>query len=224
MDKATELEQLWKSSFPSLVDGDSGIIALIQKSRLLKIEAQQKILSPGSTCKDYLLVAEGSLRVQFYTRSGRKVVLYHVKPGEDCVLTTSCIFSHDCFPAEGVTETEMSVIAIPTSDFHQTLQHSIEFRTFVFSTFGKRLAEVIARMEILCSSNIEQQLAKILLVLGKVQPHIEITHQELASEVGSVREVISRQLKKFENQYWIKLGRGKIEILDKAGLKQLISG
>lgn len=218
-----EAEQAWQQCFTSLVEsGDQPINEMIQKSRLLAVESKQKILFPGSACTDYLLVAEGRLRVQFVTKSGREVVLYHVNPGDDCVLTTSCLFGDDGFPAEGITETEVTVIAIPAKVFHQTLEESVIFRQFVFSTFGKRLTDVISRMEILCSSTIEHQLVKVLLFLSKNNAHIKITHQELASEVGSVREVISRQLKKFENKQWIRLGRGNIEVLDEAGLRSVL--
>lgn len=216
-------KKIWKHRFPSLLDSeDKHISDLIAQSRLIQVNARQKILLPGAQCKDYLLVAEGRLRVQFVTKSGREVVLYHVNPGDDCVLTTSCLFGDDGFPAEGITETEVTVIAIPAAIFHQTLQNSVNFRQFVFSTFGKRLTDVISRMEVLCSSSIEYQLVKALLFLGKEDPNIKITHQELASEVGTVREVVSRHLKKFESREWIRLGRGKIELVDNVGLQSLL--
>jgi len=219
---SVESKQAWQR-FSSLVDcEDKAIIDLMEKSRLLEIESKQKILFPGSVCSDYLLMAEGQMRVQFVTKSGREVVLYHVHPGDDCVLTTSCLFGDDGFPAEGITETDATVIAIPAKVFHQTLQESVIFRKFVFSTFGKRLTDVISRMEILCSSSIEHQLVNALLFLGKKDALIKITHQELASEVGSVREVVSRQLKKFEKNNWIRMGRGNIKVLDKAGLRGVL--
>lgn len=216
-------DEAWNRCFPSFIESDERIKQLVEKSRLIKVGAKQKILIPGTHCKDYLLVVEGSLRVQFLTRSGREVVLYHVNPGEDCVLTTSCLFGDDGFPAEGITETEMTVIAVPAAVFQEVLQESVEFRQFVFSTFGKRLSEVISRMEILCTASIEHQLAKALLFLGKDNSTIKITHQELASEVGTVREVVSRHLKRFEVNQWIKLGRGNIKLIDHSGLQNLLS-
>ena len=218
-----DAEQAWQQCFTSLSEsGDKSIHKMILKSRLLEIETKQKVLFPGSVCNDYLLMAEGSLRVQFVTKSGREVVLYHVTPGDDCVLTTSCLFGDDGFPAEGITETDVTVIAIPANVFHQTLQESVLLRKFAFSTFGKRLTDVISRIEVLCSSSIEYQLVKALLFLSKNDVNIKITHQELASEIGSVREVISRQLKKFENKQWIHLGRGNIEVLNEEGLRSVL--
>ena len=224
MDNSALRDQAFNKMFPFLVDEKDGCLDnLLEKSQLISLDAKQKVLMQGSLCKDYLLVVEGSMRVQFLTRSGREVVLYHVNSGEDCVLTTSCLFANDGFPAEGITETEMSVIAIPAEVFHQTLQDSAVFRQFVFSTFGKRLTEVISRMEILCTASIEHQLAKALLFLGKENSTINMTHQELASEVGTVREVVSRHLKKFEKSEWIQLSRGCIRLIDTTGLQAIIT-
>lgn len=224
MDNADVRDQSLKNNFPFLEgEKDEHIRHLMEKSKLMNVPAKQKILFHGAICNDYLLVAEGRMRVQFMTKSGREVVLYHVNAGEDCVLTTSCLFGGNGFPAEGITETEVSVIAIPAAVFHQTLQDSVVFREFVFSTFGKRLTEVISRIEILCTSSIEHQLAKALLFLVDESLIIKITHQELASEVGTVREVVSRHLKKFEKNQWIKLGRGSIKLLNQSGLQALLS-
>jgi len=223
MSNSANRRHIWKQHFPVLFDSDDVYIKqLIEASKLINVAAKQRVIMPGSHCKDYLLVAEGRMRVQFLTKPGREVVLYHLNPGDDCVLTTSCLFADEGFPAEGVTETDVTVIAISASIFHETLQKSVIFRQFVFSTFSRRLTDVISRMETLCSASIEQQLANVLLLLSKEYPVINITHQELASEIGTVREVVSRHLKKFENKQWIRMSRGKIELVDKAKLQKLI--
>ncbi len=213
-------DQAWQKNFSLLFESDDDFInQLIEKSKLISIPMHQKVISSGDWCADYLLVAEGRLRIQFLTRSGREVTLYHVNSGDDCVLTTSCLFGGDKFPAEGITETEVSVLSIPAMVFNQTLQNSTLFRQFVFSAFGKRLSDVIARMEEHCSFSIEYQLAKTLILFGKKDQLIRITHQELAAEIGSVREVVSRHLKKFESNQLIRLGRGNIELIDINGLE-----
>ncbi|MEE9328079.1 MAG: Crp/Fnr family transcriptional regulator [Cocleimonas sp.] len=215
MNSLSNQQQIWQQQFPSLYNsGDIHLDKLIASSTLINVTAKQRIIMLGSQCSDYLLVAEGRMRVQFLTKSGREVVLYHLNSGDDCVLTTSCLFADEEFPAEAITETDMTVIAISANVFHETLQVSDTFRRFVFSTFGRRLTHVISRMESLCTTSIEHQLVSVLLTLGKKSPHIVITHQQLASEIGTVREVVSRQLKKLENNTLIELGRGKIELLD----------
>jgi CRP/FNR family transcriptional regulator len=223
MKSPSNQQQLWQQKFPDLYNcGDIHLDKLITASKLITVAAKQRIIMPGSQCSDYLLVAEGRMRVQFLTKPGREVVLYHLNPGDDCVLTTSCLFANKEFPAEGISETDMTVIAISANVFHETLQMSEIFRRFVFSTFSRRLTEIISRMESLCSTSIEHQLISALLSLGEESPYIVITHQELASEIGTVREVVSRQLKKLEINQLIELGRGKIELLDSEALKALL--
>ncbi len=223
MNSLTRCEQIWKRRFSSLIEDDgSPIMELSKQSKILNVAAKQRILVPGASCKEYILLAEGRLRIQFMTKSGREVILYHVNPGDDCVLTTSCLFSGDNFPVEAITETDVVIIAIPAKVFHETLELSVVFRKFVFSTFSKRLTDVIARMEMMCSSSIDCQLARTLLQLGSKQPIISITHQELASEIGTVREVVSRHLKKFEMNHWIQLRRGSIELIHPHGLRNLL--
>lgn len=226
MDNTDLQAQRLKNKFPFFVnEKDEHLCRLVKKSRLINVEAKQKVLTQGAICKDYLLVTEGRVRVQFLTRSrsGRERVLYHVHSGEDCVLTTSCLFTDDGFPVEGIAETEVSVIAIPATVFHETLKKSEAFQQFVFSALEKRLSEVISRMETLCTLSVEHQLAKVLLLMGRDSPVIKITHQELASEVGTAREVVSRCLKKFEKNRWVKLGRKKIQLRDRLGLQALLS-
>lgn len=219
----TDKRQLWESCFPQLVDSrEEGIHRLYEKSHMLKIESGQRVLMPGSTCKDYIFVAEGKIRVQLITESGNEVLLYHIGPGEDCVLSTSCLFSGKPYPAEGITETPVIAFSLGKSDFNQLFEDSSIFRKFVFSSFGDRLSTVIARMEFLCHSSIESKLVERLLKLSKEQNPIIITHKQLAAELGTAREVVSRHLKIFEDSGAINLNRGSIEIMSEHRLTQIL--
>ncbi|EGG98271.1 transcriptional regulator2C Crp/Fnr family [gamma proteobacterium IMCC2047] len=146
--------------------------------------------------------------------------MYRVTPGDMCVLTTSCLFSREPFPAEAVAETDLTVRMMPKSQFDRLVNESAEFRELVFKSFGRRLANLIGTVEKLALESIEQRLAKYLL-LQPVNP-LAITHQDLALEIGTAREVVSRHLKRFEAEGWIQLGRGYIELLDRQALHYLI--
>jgi CRP/FNR family transcriptional regulator len=123
------------------------------------------------------------------------------------------LLSGNRFPAEGITDTSTEVIALTSVEFEQALHTSSQFRSFVFSNVGQRLADVITRIEQLCSHAIDHQLAKLLLALYTRESElISTTHQELASELGTAREVVSRHLKQFELHGWVQLGRGTILI------------
>ncbi len=168
----------------------------------------------GSVCHDYILVISGSIRVQVVTEKGREVILYHVRKGEGCVLTTSCLLGRTVFPAEGVTESAITILAISAVEFDLALGASARFRHFVFDNFSHRLSSILARIEQLCSPSIDRYLAATLLdLLDKNSLPIIATHQDLASELGTVREVVSRHLKRFETNGWVSLGRGSIEVL-----------
>ncbi|VAW51135.1 Transcriptional regulator, Crp/Fnr family [hydrothermal vent metagenome] len=205
---------LWSKHFPQLMQTDDpAITRMIEKSRYLEIPTNFQISTPGVECNDYLLVIGGSVRVQIVTEKGREVVLYHVCEGESCILTTSCLLSGATFPAESYTEKPTEALALPAAEFDLAIAASTPFRNFVFTNFAHRLASVISRVEQLCSPSIDRDLASALLRLSKKgSQSIVATHQELASELGTAREVVSRHLKRFEDQGWVSLGRGTIQI------------
>jgi CRP/FNR family transcriptional regulator, anaerobic regulatory protein len=207
---------LWKKTFPQLMQvHDSAIIRMIEKSRHIEIPAGFQISSPGVECDSYVLVTSGSVRVQIVTEKGREITLYHVKKGESCILTTSCLLSSTTFPAESYAVNATRVLTLPASEFDLAIGASTAFRRFVFTNFAHRLASVITRIEQLCSPSIDRNLAETLLRLsdGSGQVLLVTTHQELAKEIGTAREVVSRHLKRFEESGSISLGRGTIQII-----------
>lgn len=217
---------LWQRCFPDLLTAQDPVLKrTMEKCRYFEFPANFQVSMPGSTCSDYVLVAGGSIRVQVVTEKGREVVLYHVSAGEGCVLTTSCLLSNTTFPAEGFTEGDTAIFALPAAEFDLALGQSATFRHFVFENFAQRLAKVIARIEQLCSPAIDRNLAAILIRLSDGSTRaFAATHQQIASELGTAREVVSRHLKRFETQGWIRLGRGSIEVVEPEQLRKLGRG
>lgn len=182
--------------------------------QVLRLPAGRDVFRPGEACGNYLIVVEGIVRVQVLSASGREVVLYRVTGGQSCVITTACMISGDVYPAEGMTETETIVLAVSQVIFAKALACSAAFRRFVFSSQGKRLGELIQRIEDVAFGRVGGRLARLLLDRGGVGGGaIRATHQQLASELGTAREVVSRQLKVFEKQGWIRVQRGSVEVL-----------
>ncbi|MGD0960102.1 MAG: Crp/Fnr family transcriptional regulator [Methylomonas sp.] len=215
-------ETLWKQHFPEfLASNDKVLGQLMDAAMLMNIPAGQQIFYPGKSCENYLLILSGSVKTQILSEDGREVLLYHVHAGESCVLTTSCLLGGNDYPAEGFTESEVSVFAIPAHVFHRCLQQSDLFREFVFQNFSQRLADVINRMGAISFGSIDQKLAKALLAFESKTIHK--THNELAQELGSAREVVSRHLKRFESLGWLSLTRGAIEIIDFESLKKALN-
>lgn len=213
---------LLQESLPALAQ-DAELTAILARAHSLTLPAGQTVFQPGTVCQNYLLVARGQVRVQLLTAGGREVVLYHVGPGDSCVLTTSCLLGAAHYPAEGVTATEVTAFALSAADFQHGLDSSAAFRRFVFGNLGRRLSEVIARMEQVVFAPIDTRLAGSLLQLAGAGTQIEATHHTLAVELGTAREVVSRHLKRFEEHGWVRLGRGSIDLLDCAALQRLAS-
>ena len=214
-------ESLWKSHFPEFLSSNDKVVTqLMDAAILVKIPAGQQIFYQGKSCENYLLMLSGSVKTQILSSDGREVLLYHVQAGESCVLTTSCLLGGNEYPAEGYTESAVSAFVIPSHVFHRCLQQSEFFREFVFRNFSKRLADVINRMGTISFGSVDQKLAKALLAFGGKTIHK--THHELALELGSAREVVSRHLKRFESLGWLSLNRGNIEIIDFESLKKTV--
>ncbi|OAI14190.1 hypothetical protein A1359_11540 [Methylomonas lenta] len=212
---------LWKQHFPAFAcQNDKVLKQLMDTAALVSLPAGQQVFYPGKTCENYLLLLSGSVKAQIMSADGREVLLYHVRAGDSCVLTTSCLLGDNRYPAEGFTETDVSAFAIPAAVFHRCIEQSAFFREFVFHSFSKRLADVIKRMEALSFGSVDQKLAKALLA-SKSQT-IQKTHHELALDMGSVREVVSRHLKRFESYGWLRLSRGSIVIVDADALKRVL--
>jgi len=211
------------SLFPALNEaiGKDGI-NILDHSQQMMIPEGTIIFHQGDQCLNYLLVISGSVKVITRAENGREIVLYHIVSGGSCVLTTSCLISSDDYPAEGVTETDVLALAIPKPIFEQYMGESKAFRKQVFHSYGDRLIKLITLVEEISFAKLDIRLAKFLLENGSVNTPIRTTHQALATELGSAREVISRQLKEFENKGWVQLSRGKIEIRNHDALATLL--
>ena len=215
-------ELLWKEHFPQIYNSnDEEISRLIESAKRVTLPANSPVFHPGAPCENYVLVLDGSIRVQLIAENGREVVLYHVRAGNSCILTTSCLLGGKGYPASGVTENEVTAFIIPQAAFHRALNHSPLFRHFIFDNFSERLASVIGRMESVVFDSIDRRLADALL--EPATKKIKTTHQDLALQLGTAREVVSRHLKQFETYGWVNLSRGTIEIVDALALERLIA-
>ncbi len=180
------------------------------------------VFRPGDPCRAWLIVLEGSVRVQLVDGEGHEIVLYRVAKGESCVLTTCCLLAGGPYDAEAVAETETRAILVPKERFERLLDHSPSFRRLVFRSFSVRLADLMGRVREVAFGRIDARLAGVLLARSAGRPDpITLRHQDLAVELGTAREVVSRRLKEFERRGWVRLGRGMIELADPPALARL---
>jgi CRP/FNR family transcriptional regulator len=195
-------------------------------ARRIEMPAGAPVFRAGAPCSSYVLVLSGSVRVQVIGENGREAVLYRVGPGQSCVLTTCCILAGDDYPAEGFTEEPVQALAFPKPAFDRAVETAPAFRRFVFANLGSRIAEVIARMEELAFRPVERRLAAYLLARSEPGSGelLAETHQTIAVELGTAREVVSRHLKRLESAGLVSLSRSSIAVRDRAGLAALARG
>ncbi len=192
---------------------------LAQSARIVTVPAGTVLFQEGGQCGAYVLVLDGSVRVQKVAENGREIVLYRVEGGQACVLTTNCLISNDDYSAQGIAETKVRALMVPASTFRSLLDRSPVFRNFVFSAYATRISDLLLLIEEVAFGRIDVRLANWLRQHANGVGEIRATHQEIAVELGTAREVISRQLKEFERRGWVKLFRGRVDLLDRQGLE-----
>ena len=209
----------WLPLFPELAGlGDAERRRLVERAHRVDLPAGAVVFTPGAPCGAYILVLDGSVRVQMIADTGREIVLYRVRRGESCVLTTAALVGEEAYAAEGVVEAPTIAVTVPRPVFEELLAGSDVFRRFVFAGFGRRVAEILGTMQAAVFHRIDARLARLLLAAATP---IGATHQQIAGELGTAREVVSRHLKAFERRGLVRLGRGAIEIADRSGLDRL---
>jgi CRP/FNR family transcriptional regulator len=172
----------------------------------------------GQRCQAYVMCLEGQTRVFKTSESGREILLYQVGPGETCVLTTSCLMAGSPFPAESTAETDVLHAALPAGLFHRLLGASPRFRKFVLDNYGDLLSSLIMLIDEVAFASLDLRLARRLLAEANEKGVVAKTHQQLALDLGSVREVISRYLAEWERMGWVRASRGMIEVRNRAAL------
>ena len=195
----------------------------LDPARRVEIGCGEKVFRQGEACHNYYIALSGCIKVFARSPGGKEIVLYRVEPGNICVLTTSCILSNSQYPADAIAETDVTAIALSKEDFDRLMHESDEFRTFVLSTFGDRLKGLITLVEQVALGSIEQRLAKFLLERTEIdQQTLQATHQYIAIEIGTAREVVSRQVKSLAERHVLSLARGSITVLDRAALEDAV--
>ncbi|NRA53577.1 MAG: Crp/Fnr family transcriptional regulator [Gammaproteobacteria bacterium] len=193
----------------------------IEHAKQVKLAANTIVFNQGDDCQQYVVVISGSIKVFSRSCVGKEVVLYHIKPGQMCVLTTSCLLANKSYPAQAVTESEVTLKVIPKHKFDKYIDQNSDFRAFVFNSFSERLSTLILLVEQLNLTSVEQRLTQYLLAACQPNLTIKITHQAIATEIGSAREVVSRHLKELEHKNIVMLNRSKITVIDVANLREI---
>ncbi len=192
---------------------------LLGGARWVRVPAGSLLFDDLQACEGFPFVIEGSVRVLKCAPNGRELPLYRVAPGETCIISSSCLLGHEDYNARGIAESDTELMLLARPVFDELLAEPA-FRDFVFHLFAERIGILMQLIEEVAFQRLDQRLAALLLGKGRV---LHVTHQQLADELGSVREFVSRLLKGFAAQGLVRLSREQIEILDPAGLRKLAS-
>ena len=180
-----------------------------------------QVFGPENVPDSLIFLYEGAIRVSQTSGNGRDIVLYRVDAGESCVLTTACMLAEEAYNAEGIAETNIKVVALPKMSFDRLVAEEPVFRSFVFAAYSRRLIDLLRVVDDVAFGRIDVRLAERLLMLAGEDKEVAATHQEIASELGTAREVISRVLHDFQKRGLISQSRGRIALSDKSSLRAI---
>lgn len=213
----------WIDRAPGLQSLDEETRKALAAIQPITIPKGHVLFRPGDEVTCFGVLIGGRVDVYLTGATGREILLYSIVPGDSCVQSTLGLLGDDDYSAEAVAETDVEAVMIPKKVFLDLLGLSESFRTFVFHAFAKRLQSVMQVLERVAFIRIEERLAAALLQRADAAGCVPNTHQELATAIGSVREVVSRRLEALAKKGFVTLERGAIRIVDRPGLSALIS-
>ena len=194
---------------------------LLPTQATMHLPAGTQVFAEHQACQGFPLLLEGRIKVVKQASNGRELMLYRVKPGGSCIISSSCLLGRTDYNARGIAETPLTLQVLPMAEFARLLVDHAPFRDFVFHLFAERIGELMQLVEEVAFARLDQRLAK--LILARNSDTLNVTHQQLADELGSVREIVSRLLKGFAAQGLVSLGREQLTVTDRSGLQKLTS-
>ncbi|MBI5706624.1 MAG: Crp/Fnr family transcriptional regulator [Armatimonadetes bacterium] len=221
MDKRSALSQ-----FTFFSDAPPALRERIEQSAMqVALGAGADFYFEGDTLDVFAFVGRGDIRVYKLAPTGREIALYHVQDGESCLVNMLCVYLARPAMASARAEADTQAIAIPASTFREWVATEESVRRYVFSTMAKRMVDVMTLVEEVAFRRVDQRLAQLLSrrfgAEGESPKALATTHEELAAELGTVREVVSRLLKEFERGGILTVSRGRLELKDDLRLRTI---
>lgn len=207
-------------SLSILQNADPQLVRDFQQSAYVaKIPAGHDVFLVGDRVEAIALLISGVVRVYKIGETGREITLYRFGNGQSCILTANAILSQEIFPAVATVEEDAEAVMIPAETFRAWVGKYDLWREFVFDLLSQRLSKVMSIVDEVVFRRMDARLATLLLTRSQIQNPLRITHQEIASELGSSREVISRLVEDLSARGFLRVSRGEIEILDADALR-----
>jgi CRP/FNR family transcriptional regulator, anaerobic regulatory protein len=207
-------------ALPILKEADPRLLREFQEVAFFtRIPKRRDVFMEGDHVDAIALLISGVVRVYKIGETGREITLYRFGNGESCILTANAILSQKNFPAVATVEQEAEAVMIPADIFRDWVKRYDLWREFVFELLSQRLSAVMAIVEEVAFRRMDLRVASLLLERSRTSDKVQITHQEIAAELGSSREVISRILEDFSARGILEVARGKVKILDRETLQ-----
>jgi len=207
------------SLYPALSQVQPTVAELAPGVAPMQVPAGMVLFTENSPCQGFPLVLDGEIKVSRSSGDGRSLELYRVVPGELCLVSSACLFRTQPLSAHGITTKASTLLLIPPGIFTRWLE-TPAFRNEVLGMFAERMADLTCLVDAVAFHKLDRRLAAALLGRG---PQLAVTHQALADELGTVREIVTRLLRRFEREGWVTLGREQIQIVHGAALRELAS-
>ena len=172
-----------------------------------------QIYTEGDACQAIAFIMSGEIRVYKTGETGREITLYEIGPGETCILNASCILAGQTYPANAVTLSPVDVLLVPATEFRRLISGYPEMRNFVFTLLSQRLTAVMELVEEVAFGRMDERLMDYITEKSE-DGVLHATHQKIADDLGTSREVVSRLLKSFERQGRLSLTRNQIRLTD----------
>ncbi len=189
-----------------------------------RLPAETVLFRPGDPVQGYAFVLRGRIDVSLTGASGREMLLYSVEPGQSCVQTTMGLLSDVDYSAEAQTTCPTDLVVIPRALFLELMDRSAPFRALVFGAFAQRMQTMMTLLEKVAFTRVECRLAERLLVLAGDGDSVQATQSDLATQVGTAREVVTRRLDAWARRGLVQTGRGSVTLCDKPALSAIASG
>ncbi|WP_167343112.1 Crp/Fnr family transcriptional regulator [Nonlabens sp. SY33080] len=186
-----------------------------QVATFMEVDAGEDLIKPGQYIKSMPLLLDGSIKILRPDEEGDELLLYHLERGDTCAMTMTCCLGTTKSEIHAVTETSVKLLMIPVGKMEEWSRNYRTWRNFVMNSYHERLMEMLESIDNIAFNNMDERLENYLLDKVKIlnSKHIHITHKEIAADLHTSRVVISRLLKKMENNSQIKLHRSFIEML-----------
>jgi len=207
--------QLVKSRFP-IIHNDELLNKIEQNGVFKEVKAGEVMMEYGQFIKSVPLILNGCIKVMRQDEEGKELFLYYLYPGETCAMSLTCCMANQKSEIRAVAEEDSEFIAIPIQYLDQWMNKYTDWKNLVMQTYSNRFRDLLNTIDNIAFRNMDERLEEYLFSKKQaLQTNtISITHQEIATELGTSREVISRLLKQMEKKNKIVLGRNKIEILE----------